>query len=99
MLNVIHGLQPVILRPANLGNSADGTAVQQQSAVGAAQAETELELHLVLTVRDVTETSVTLDVWYSRVKFIQDGQGRRTVYDSMQPPPVPPAAPGPRPLR
>jgi len=61
-------------------------SVQQQSAVGAAQADTELELHLVLTVKEITETSVMLDVWYSRVKFTQDGQGRRTVYDSMQPP-------------
>lgn len=61
-------------------------SILQQSNSGEATADTELELHLVLKVESADEQSVVFHVQYSRVRFIQDGQGRRAVYDSAQPP-------------
>ncbi len=61
-------------------------SVVQQSSAGEATADTELELHIVLTVESANDDSVVFNVQYSRVKFVQDGQGRRTAYDSAQPP-------------
>ncbi len=61
-------------------------SVLQQSSSGEASADTELELHIVLKVEATSEESVVFHVQYSRVRFVQDGQGRRAIYDSAKPP-------------
>lgn len=60
-------------------------SVLQQSSSGEATADTELELHIVLKVEAVSDESVVFHIRYSRVRFVQDGQGRRAIYDSAKP--------------
>jgi hypothetical protein len=56
--------------------------LEQQSEIAPARALTKLQMTMVISVEDVTETGVLLNVMYRRINYSHDVNGQQVVFDS-----------------
>jgi hypothetical protein len=56
--------------------------LEQQSEIAPARAMTKLQMTMVISVEDVTETGVLMNVMYRRINYSHDVNGQQVVFDS-----------------
>lgn len=56
--------------------------LEQQSEIAPARAMTKLQMTMVISVEDVTETGILMNVMYRRINYSHDVNGQQVIFDS-----------------